>query len=246
VLTQEEIHKIAAVESSHWWYRGMREIFFSMLAPYLAKRGALRILDVGCGTGGNLLELSAFGTARGIDVDPLCVEYCRKRGLNCTVADMLAMQEPAASADLVTLFDVLTQAESKDTERILSGIANVLAPNGLLAFRETAMPIAAGAHDRAVGILQRFTKPELVSMLRRTGFEPLRVSYVNTLLFPPIVLARRLQDALNPNHAESDVRPTTPLLNATLLGVLRIEKALLRYADLPFGVSIFGVARKQG
>jgi SAM-dependent methyltransferase len=244
VLTQEEIHKIAAVESSHWWYCGTREIFFSMLAPYVEGRGPLRILDIGCGTGGNLLELSRLGEAHGVDVDPLCVKYCKDKGLDCTVGNMATLEFAPAAFDLVTMFDVLTQAESKDTERILCGIANVLAPNGLLAFRETAMLIAAGAHDKAVGVLQRFTKAGLVSILKRTGFEPQRVSYVNTLLFPPIVVARRLQHALNPDHAESDVRPTTPLLNATLLGVLRVEKVLLRYTDLPFGVSIFGVARK--
>lgn len=243
-MTEDEVHKMAAVESSHWWYRGMREIFFTMLAPHVEGRGPLRILDIGCGTGGNLVGLSALGDARGVDIDPLCVDYCRQKGLNCAVASMLDLNEPPASLELVTLFDVLTQAEGRDLDRILSGIAEALAPGGLLAFRETAMPMAAGAHDRAVGVLHRFTKPGLVSMLKRAGFEPQRVTYVNSLLFPSIVLARRLQDILRPDHAESDVQPTFGLLNAALLSVLRLERRLLRVTDLPFGVSIFGVARK--
>lgn len=235
---------MAAVEGTHWWYRGMREIFFAMLAPYLAGRGPLRILDIGCGTGGNLVELAAFGDARGVDLDPLCVDYCTKKGLQCTAANMLALGEPPESADLVTLFDALTQAEAQDTERILTGIADVLAPDGLLAFRETAAPVAAGAHDRAVGVRQRFTKSRLVSLLNRTGFTPLRVTYVNTLLFPPIVLARRLEDVIHPGVARSDVRPTAGILNEALLGLLRVEKALLGVTDLPFGISLVGIARK--
>ena len=243
-MTEDEVHKMAAVEISHWWYRGMREIFFQMLEPYLARRGPLRILDIACGTGANLLQLSALGDARGLDLDPLCVEYCRGRGLQCAEGNMLELTERSGSLDLVPLFDALTQAESRDTERILSGIAKTLAAGGLLAFRETAMPIAAGAHDRAVGVLHRFTKPGLLALLRRTGFEPLRVTYGNTLLFPWIVLARRLQDAISPRHAESDVQPTPGALNTALLGVLRLEKTLIRVMDLPFGSSIFGVARK--
>lgn len=243
-MTKDEVHRMAALEASHWWYRGMRETFFSMLAPYVAGRRSLRILDVGCGTGGNLESLSAFGEARGVDLDPLCVEYCRRKGLHCTLGNMLELDAPPGSLDLVTLFDALTQAESRDNGRILSGIARALAPGGLLAFRETAMPIAGGAHDRAVGVRQRVTRPEMLSILRGAGFEPQRVSYVNSLLFPSIVLARRLHDTMWPHHARSDVTPTPRLLNAGLLAMLRAEKQLLRVTDLPFGVSIFGVARK--
>jgi SAM-dependent methyltransferase len=254
VLTQDEIHKIAAVESGHWWYRGMRELFFAHLAPYLTalrrrttngSARALKILDVGCGTGGNLIELATLGDAHGIDADPLCVEYCLRRGLDVRLGTMERIEEAAGSLDLVTTVDVVCQAEGTQTEQIFRGIARVLAPGGLFALREPAMPVAAGAHDRAVGIRHRFTTREIRDMLAATGFEPLRVTYINSLLFGPIVLQRRIGRLLAPAAVESDVKPASAPVNAVLLGMLRLEAQLLRAIDMPFGVTVFAVARKK-
>ncbi len=241
-MTEEEIHKIAAIEQRQWWYRGTRDICFSVLQPFLSP--PLRILDVGCGTGGNLLALARYGQARGIDIDPLCVEYCRQRGLDVSLGSMADLREPPASVDLLTMFDVLYHAEPDETVPILRGMADVITPGGLIAFREPAMHIARGWHDRAVNGRQRFTTAGISASLREAGFEPLRASYLNTVLFPPIVLVRRLQDLREPDLAKSDVEDTSEPLNSLLLAILRLEKWLLRTIDLPFGVSLFAVAKR--
>jgi SAM-dependent methyltransferase len=243
-MTEDEVHKMAAVEHSHWWYRGTREICFSMLVPLLPARRPLRVLDVGCGTGGNLVALAGLGEARGVDVDPLCLEYCRRRGLRCEPGSLTELQAADGSLDLITTFDVLTQADRSQHPAILRDMRRALAPGGTVAFREPALRIAAGAHDRAVNIRHRYARREVMALLRDAGFEPLRVTYVNTLLFPLIVAARRVQHLLAPGHVESDVKPAPAPLNAVLLGVLRVEKAVLRVADLPFGVSLFAIGRK--
>ena len=247
-MTEDEIHKIAAIEQRQWWYRGTRDICFSLLHPHLSaglKPGVTPvILDVGCGTGGNLMALSRYGQARGIDIDPLCVEYCRQRGLDASLGSMTDLHEAAASIDLLTMFDVLYHAEPDETVPILHGMARVIRPGGLIAFREPAMNIARGWHDRAVNGRQRFTTGGISASLREAGFEPLRTTYLNTVLFPPIVLVRRLQDLREPDLAKSDVEDTAEPLNSLLLGVLRFERALLQAIDLPFGVSLFAVARR--
>jgi SAM-dependent methyltransferase len=244
-VTEDEIHKMAALESSHWFFVGMREITFSLLAPYVDGRTRLRILDVGCGTGGNLLELTRFGSARGVDASPVCVRYCHEKGLDVTLGSMSALPAGPESADVLTMFDVLNQADPSDAQAILAGAAAVLAPGGLFVFREPAMPIAAGAHDRATNVRYRLTRAQAESLLKGAGFEPLRLTYVNALLFGPIVLTRRIQELLRPGHAESDVHPAAAPLNALLLSVLRLEKRFLRRVNLPFGVSLFGIARKR-
>jgi SAM-dependent methyltransferase len=243
-LTEDEIHKIAAIEQRHWWYRGTREICFSLLQPFLPDHRPLQVLDVGCGTGGNLIALARYGQGRGIDIDPLCVEYCRQRGLEATLGSMADLREPPASVDLLTMFDVLYHAEPDETVPILRGMAKVVTPGGLIAFREPAMNIARGWHDRAVNGRQRFTTSGISVSLREAGFEPLRATYLNTVLFPPIVLVRRLQDQREPDLAKSDVEDTSEPINSLLLAVLRFERALLKAVDLPFGVSLFAVARR--
>jgi predicted TPR repeat methyltransferase len=244
-ITDEEIQTIDAVELSHWWYRGMRETCSALIAPLLPERRPLNVLDIGCGTGGNLLELASLGSAQGLDPSVLCVDACRRKGLTCTRGSMSDLSAVPGPFDLVTMFDVLNQAAPQEVASILSGIKRVLVPGGLLVFREPAMAIAGGAHDRAVGIQQRFTRRSVLEALERAGLEPLRVTYLNTLLFPAIVLRRRIGELVaGRNHVASDVHPTGPVVNALLLGVLRAEGHLLRAVDLPFGVSIFAAARK--
>jgi SAM-dependent methyltransferase len=244
-LTEDEIHKIAAVEQRQWWYRGTRDICFAVLDPFIAGRPPMDILDVGCGTGGNLLLLQHYGRARGIDIDPLCVDYCRRKGLDVSLGSMEELGQPRGSLDLLTMFDVLCQAEPDQHVGILRGMADVLRPGGIIAFREPAMAVARGWHDTAVSIRKRFDKPELAVLLRDAGFEPLRITYLNTLLFPPIVLLRQLQRRQQPTLAKSDVDDTGEPINTLLLGLLHVERALLRRIDLPFGVSSFSIARKR-
>lgn len=245
-ITDEEIRTIEALETSHWFYRGMRETCFALMEPLLPSRRPLHVLDVGCGTGGNLVHLARFGTVEGLDASALAVEYCRRKGLTCTRGSMTDLSGVSGPFDLVTMFDAWHQAEPADTPAILSGIARILAPDGLLVFREPAMAMAAGAHDRAVGIQQRFTKRTVRAALAAAGLAPLRLTYLNTLLFPPIVLRRRIGELVAGRaHVASDVQSTAPALNALLLGILRAEGRLLRVMDLPFGVSIFGAATKS-
>ena len=236
---------MAAVEASHWWYVGTREICLALLLPHIDGRQPLRILDIGCGTGGNLAELARLGPARGIDLDPLCVDYTRRRGLESSLGNMLDFEARPASLDLITFFDVATHLGREPFPAVLTRIAAALAPGGVLAFREPAMPMARGSHDRALDVRHRFTAHNVRQCLEEAGFEPLRITYLNTLLFPPIVFLRQLQNTLAPTRGVSDVRPTPEPLNAVLLSLLRIEKKLLRFTNLPFGVSLFAVARKR-
>jgi methylase of polypeptide subunit release factors len=87
------------VEGSHWWFVGRRAILESFLQGIVkrcesrheaasgvrpAKAGtqnALRILDVGCGTGANLEMLSQFGDAEGVDVSDDALAFCQRKGL---------------------------------------------------------------------------------------------------------------------------------------------------------------------
>src|SRR5687768_4829395 len=114
------------VEDSHWWFVGRRAILESFMrtivdrlkprmqavpasggTPEAAIQNALRILDVGCGTGANLGMLAQFGDAEGVDVSDDALEFCRKKGL--TVEKGLAETLPYGDGtfDITTALDVI-------------------------------------------------------------------------------------------------------------------------------------------
>src|ERR1043166_6086631 len=73
------------LEEKHWWFVGRRAILETFLKAIIEKirnpNSAIRILDVGCGTGANLEMLSHFGEAEGVDVSDDALEFCREKGL---------------------------------------------------------------------------------------------------------------------------------------------------------------------
>src|SRR5882672_7985173 len=82
------------VEGTHWWFVGRRRIIESFLKPLCRtlktrrdpqavdspSEKAIKILDIGCGTGANLEMLSRFGDAQGVDVSVDALAFCRERG----------------------------------------------------------------------------------------------------------------------------------------------------------------------
>ena len=70
------------VEQSHWWHVGRRKIIASFVEEICSGLDHRpRILDVGCGTGANLLLLSQYGEAEGVDISDDALAFCRERGL---------------------------------------------------------------------------------------------------------------------------------------------------------------------
>src|ERR1051325_3238232 len=66
------------VEETHWWHIGRRRIIESFVKQICERFEDTRphILDVGCGTGGNLRMLSNFGEAEGVDISTDAVSLC--------------------------------------------------------------------------------------------------------------------------------------------------------------------------
>ena len=98
-----------------------------------------RILDVGCGTGANLLLLSKFGEAEGVDVSEDALAFCRERGLDKVrlgAGEELPYED--GSFDLVTAFDVVEHMD--DDLAGLSECVECLRPGGrVLLFVPTFM-----------------------------------------------------------------------------------------------------------
>lgn len=242
-MEKAEYQVMFAVEKKHFWYRGMGRISNTLLRRYLSHRTNNTILDAGCGTGGALLFLQKFGKPTGIDISPLALTYCRKRGLkNIKRSSIEKLPFSDKKFDLVTCFDVLCQQEVKNDTRALHEFYRVLKPGGILLLRVPAYNWLRSYHDISVHTKHRYTRFEINTLLKEAHFTLLKSSYINTLLFPLIFLKRILLHFSPPKH--SDVRPVPSFLNQLFFISLLIESSLIRYLDFPFGVSLIVVAKR--
>ena len=232
------------VEQSHWWYTGRRKILTEFVADICRRvtDRRPRILDVGCGTGANLLMLSQFGDAEGVDISEDALAFCRERGLaNVKLGAAEKLPYDDGTFDLVTALDVVEHLD--DDLGGLSEMRRVLRPGGrVLLFVPTFM-FLWGVQDDVSNHRRRYRLPELRRVLEQAGFEVERTTYANITFFLPILLVRKLMRVTG-IKAESENNITVSSLNGVLGKVLGAESAVLRYMNIPFGVSGLCVARK--
>jgi SAM-dependent methyltransferase len=212
----------------------------------------MRILDAGCGTGGNLRWLSRFGQAYGIDLAPQAVHFCQQRQLTTVSrASVLDLPFENESFDLVTSFDVIYHLGVSDDVAALRELRRVTRPGGAVLVRVPAAEWLRSEHDAAVHTRQRYSLEELKTKLARAGLIVEKASYANTLLFPAAALARLAARGGGPEKSHgaerSDVRPAPAPVNAALGAVLDLEALWLRRGRFPAGLSALAVAvRPEG
>jgi len=232
------------VEQSHWWHIGRRKIIASFVEDICRRvtDRRPRILDVGCGTGANLLMLSKYGDAEGVDVSEDALAFCRERGLeNVKLGAAEELPYDDGTFDLVTALDVVEHLD--DDLAGLREMRRVLRPGGrVLLFVPTFM-FLWGLQDDVSHHRRRYRMPELRRVLEQAGFEVERTTYANITFFMPILAMRKLM-RLTGIKAESENNINVSALNGVLARMLGAESLLLRYANIPFGVSGLCVARK--
>ena len=231
------------VEQAHWWYTGRRKIlagFVEEICRQVTDRRP-RILDVGCGTGANLLMLSQYGDAEGVDLSEDALAFCRERGLDKVrlgAGEELPYED--STFDLVTAFDVVEHMD--DDLAGLKEMRRVLRPGGrVLLFVPTFM-FLWGLQDDVSNHRRRYRLPELRRVLEKAGFEIERTTYANITFFFPILVMRQLM-RLTGIKTDSENNINVTALNGVLGSVFGAESWLLKVMNLPFGVSGLCVAR---
>jgi SAM-dependent methyltransferase len=241
-----EYEALYRTEDHHWWFVGLRREIAIALAR--ERSGFSRWLDAGCGTGGLLANLAPAGSpeAFGVEVSPEGIALSKSRGLR-RLARATVGQLPFADGtfDLVTSIDVLCH-RGVEEPLALSEACRCLREGGMLVLQVPAFDWLHSEHDDAVWTNRRYRRREVRNLLAKAGFSVERCFYRVALLFPAAALRRLLARRSRPEEeARSEVRPATPVANALLGGVLRLESALAALGlRLPFGLSVFVVARK--
>ncbi|MCX7840673.1 MAG: hypothetical protein N2559_14660, partial [Anaerolineae bacterium] len=87
---------------------------------------------------------------------------------------------------------------------------------------------------------------DLRAKIERAGMTIERLTHANTLMLPVIAARRLLQRLCADATIRSDLTPLPRALNALLSVFYIAEMQLVARVDVPFGVSVVTLARKDG
>lgn len=232
--------RMAELDATHWWYRARRDILASVVEREVRPPAQARILEIGCGTGHNLMMLSRFGSVEGIEIDEAARAVASKRlGRAIGSAPLPALPGvPDKNYDLVAVLDVIEHVE--DDRAALAGIARRLRDGGRILITVPAMPWMWSAHDVVNHHFRRYTAASLRAAVADAGLKLDFLSYFNTLLFP-LAAAARVAGRVTGKQDSDDTLPPAPV-NRLFEAVFGLERHLVGRVPLPVGVSLVAVA----
>jgi len=232
--------RMAAHDTTHWWYRARRDILSDFLAREAKLPGNARILEIGCGTGHNLPMLASYGEVDAIEIDEAAAAKASERlGKQVGSAPLPELDgvEPA-SYDMVAVLDVVEHVE--DDVAALQAIARALKPGGKILITVPAHQWMWSAHDVVNHHKRRYSKASLTKALDAAGLRPHKLGYFNSLLFPVAVAARFAGKLMGKD--DSDDSPPPKALNAVFEKIFGLERHLVGRVPLTPGLSLIVLA----
>ncbi|HYV41448.1 MAG TPA: class I SAM-dependent methyltransferase [Thermoanaerobaculia bacterium] len=229
-----------AVKDGHFWFTHRRLAIREAARSCLPGAPRARVLDLGCGDGEILAELSRHFHAVGLDPRVNDLSLARRRGATRLVAAQGDHPPFSRCFDLVGLFDVLEHVA--DDSGLLGRAAALAVPGGFVLLTVPADPRLWSKFDRYAGHYRRYTRRVLEGLLRDAGLEPVRILPLFRILWP---LARiqalfgRRQEVADP---EREYR-VTGIWNHLLRAALAVERRLSGASERGIGTSWLAVAR---
>jgi SAM-dependent methyltransferase len=224
-----------------WWFAALHANVLAACERQATIGSPARVLDAGCGTGGLLARLAAPNAiAIGIDADAgACARAAAKSRRPVCTGSIDALPFADATFSAIVSADVLCH-RGVDEQRALAQFHRCLAAGGILVLNLPAYRWMMSRHDAAVYNARRYTRRGVVALLHAAGFRPLFASYWNMLLFPLMVLMRKLLPG-----GGGDVREQPAWIDAAGRAATGIERLFIRAGiALPFGGSVLAVAAK--
>jgi SAM-dependent methyltransferase len=192
-MQSEQLHLMHEIEDSHWWFVARRRILVRLLEACLPPRADTLVVDVGCGTGGNLAVLAGRYDCLGIDASEEALRLAHNRnGRARFERGQLPNDLPAelTHASAVLLADVL-----EHVERDVESLATIVdwAPDGCLFLLTVPADMRLWSpHDAAHGHFRRYSQPSFASLWANLPVDTLLLSHFCTRLYPVIRAVRAI------------------------------------------------------
>ena len=245
-MRDELYQEMFEMEQRHWWFAAKHRIVEHLLqrmVPPAQPGKRAKIADLGCGCGMLLYKLKDRYDVIGVDGSEKAIEFCAVRGVPVKLGDFPAnIPLEQNGYDAVLLLDVLEHLE-RDVETAQAA-AKLLKPGGVLMCTVPAYQWLWSPRDEHHQHFRRYGHRQFRELMDATGLKLELVSFFNTWLFP-LAAAGRLASKLRKADGMKDLRVPARPINATLATIFASERRLLGRVPLPFGLSLFGVARRS-
>lgn len=212
------------------------------MGRFLAPCADRELLEVGCGSGFNLIMLERFGRVHALEMSPSAAARARERAPQSKVDVGLIPMTLDHKYDVICLFDVLEHIE--DEPVAINWLHEHLRPGGQIFVTVPAYQFLWTEYDVAAHHYRRYTRSDLIASLGNR-FSVDYATYFNTHLFPIVAVVRVFRHLFGLKSGERDTSiGSTGLTNILLRKIFSSELHWLPGIRLPFGVSILLAARK--
>ena len=241
-----EYKKMANYERKYWWHIGRNHIVkrqLEIVSERLAKKN-LKILNIGCGTGGTVPTLSEFGEVYNVDTEPLALELLKESGnYNVQLVDGIELPYEENFFDVIVALDVLEHIDAENAA--LKEWRRVLKTGGESIIMVPAYSWLWSQHDEALHHFRRYSRSHLATALHLADFTILKKSYAVSFSLP-LVIGFRLLSKLSKkeSNTESSYVDLPDPINRLFSSILKLEGNLLPYMNFIFGSSVLARAIK--
>jgi SAM-dependent methyltransferase len=246
---RHEYNVMAECERELWWYRCLHELTFNKIKEF-SKDTNIQILDAGCGTGGMLavLKENSYCNIKGFDLSPDAVALAKRVIEDVLLVDLMNVDKHYShnSFDVIIAHDNLYFFTNGEDKEVVSKLALLLRPGGLLLINLPAGKLFRGSHDIAVGITERYSK----KTVRNLAGDSVEISetiqwpfFLSSIIFFVRTLQRMKMLFKKNKSVTSDVKLPPTFLNHLFFKVTSWENR--NWKAKLWGSSIFVTMRKR-
>ena len=230
-------------EESHWWFRGRREIIRSVVKKNFSNGDKkINILDFGAGSGTNIQMLNSFGNVYVYEKNKKISDFLKEKFKSSENIKIVEDFNNKGFFDLIVVADVIEHI--KEDKLVLNQLSNSLKKNGKLLLTAPAYQFLFSNKDVALHHYRRYTKFSL-NKLFEENYTILKSSYFNFFLFLPLCILILIMKILKIQFIDSVEKKPNFLVNTFLYLIFFSESILLKFINLPFGISILTFCEKK-